>query len=90
MLEAIRSWVGDTSEASAEAIMARYREELDETYIAFSGNATLDHHADYVRIDGPSVWIEFVCQNGVIFGDQIHYHTIWRDHVMDYGAVYDF
>ena len=90
VLAAIREWVGDTSTASADAIMAGYEAQLDETYVAFSGSAELNAHANYVRIDGPGVWLEFVCQNGVIFGDQIHYHTIWRDHVNDYGAVYDF
>lgn len=90
VLEAIRSWVGDTSDTSAERIMADYENALDDTYISYSGGTALDEHADYVRIDGPRVWIEFVCQNGVVFGDQIHYHTIWRDHEMDYGAVYDF
>ncbi|WP_331683997.1 DUF3500 domain-containing protein [Consotaella aegiceratis] len=90
VLDAMRSWVADTSATSAASIMTQYEAELDDTYIAFSGHATLDNHADYVRIDGPGVWIEFVCQNGVIFGDQIHYHTIWRDHVNDYGAIYDF
>ncbi|MCP1200516.1 DUF3500 domain-containing protein [Notoacmeibacter sp. MSK16QG-6] len=90
VMEAIRAWVGDTADTSAERIMADYEVELDETYIAFSGGTSLDQHADYVRIDGPRVWIEFVCQDGVIFGDQIHYHTIWRDHETDYGAIYDF
>lgn len=90
VLAAIESWVGDTAASSAEVIMDQYEADLGETYISYSGNPTLDHHADYVRIDGPGVWIEFVCQNGVIFGDQIHYHTIWRDHVNDYGAVYEF
>jgi len=90
VLQAIRSWVGDTADTPAERIMADYAAELDETYIAFSGGTSLDRHADYVRIDGPRVWIEFVCQDGVIFGDYIHYHTIWRDHERDYGAIYDF
>ncbi len=90
VLVAMSKWVADTNDQSAAAIMQGYAAQLDQTYIAFSGDASLTHHADYVRIDGPGVWIEFVCQNGVVFGDQIHYHTIWRDQVSDYGAVYDF
>ena len=90
VLAAIRERVGDTTTETTEAIMAQYAEQLDETYIGYSGDTSLTGHGDYVRIDGPGVWIEFVCQNGVVFGDQIHYHTIWRDHEADYGAVYDF
>ncbi|UJW85098.1 DUF3500 domain-containing protein [Devosia sp. SL43] len=90
VLAAIAEWVRDTAASTADAIMADYQAELDETYIAFSGNATLANHADYVRIDGPRVWIEFVCQDGVIYSSQIHYHTIWRDHETDYGAIYSF
>lgn len=58
--------------------------------IAFSGDSSLTNNADYVRIDGPSVWIEFVCQTGIVYSDQIHYHTIWRDHERDYGAEFTF
>jgi hypothetical protein len=52
--------------------------------VAYSGSTTLDTLDDYVRIDGPRVWIEFACQRG------IHYHTIWRDRVTDYGAEFSF
>lgn len=90
VLAAIGEWVRDTASGTADTIMADYEAQLDQTYIAFSGNATLDAHADYVRIDGPRVWIEFVCQSGVIYSTEIHYHTIWRDHETDYGAVYSF
>jgi hypothetical protein len=90
VLAAIGEWVRDTNGSAADAIMADYEAQLADTYIAYSGNATLENHADYVRIDGPRVWIEFVCQSGVIYSSQIHYHTIWRDHETDYGALYSF
>lgn len=90
VLAAMGEWVRDTAAGTADAIMADYEAGLDQTYIAYSGNSTLSNHADYVRIDGPRVWIEFVCQNGVVYGTEIHYHTIWRDHETDYGAVYSF
>lgn len=90
VLAAMGEWVRDTAADTADAIMADYEAGLDQTYIAYSGNSTLSNHADYVRIDGPRVWIEFVCQNGVVYGTEIHYHTIWRDHETDYGAVYSF
>ncbi|UII35053.1 DUF3500 domain-containing protein [Fulvivirga ulvae] len=85
VLDAIEAWVGDIEDEAAEAMMAIYESELDETYIGYSGNASLTNHADYVRIDGPSVWIEFICQNGVVLSG-IHYHTIYRDHTRDYGG----
>ena len=47
-------------------------------------SADLDDRGDYVRIDGPHVWIEFACQGSD------HYHTIWRDRATDYGAEFSF
>ncbi len=85
VLAAMKSWTQDADDASGTALQTVYASELDATYIAYSGNATLATNADYVRIDGPSVWIELVCQNGVVFSG-IHYHAIYRDHTRDYGA----
>jgi hypothetical protein len=86
---AMEAWVGDIEDAAAADMMAVYESEIDETYIAYSGNASLTTHADYVRIDGPSVWIEFICQNGVVLSG-IHYHTVYRDHTRDYGGNFSF
>lgn len=90
VLAAMKPWVLDTEDATAASLLAIYEKELDNTYIAYSGNATLAAQADYVRIDGPSVWIEFACQGGIVFRNEIHYHTIWRDHTRDYGANFTF
>ncbi|WP_146009572.1 DUF3500 domain-containing protein [Deinococcus planocerae] len=90
VLAAIRPWVRDADDATAARLLAVYEKELDQTYISYSGNPTLTKNADYARIDGPSVWIEFACQNGVVYRSQIHYHTIWRDHTRDYGGEYTF
>ncbi|MBN7807869.1 MULTISPECIES: DUF3500 domain-containing protein [Agrobacterium] len=90
VLAAMNGWVRDTAPDTADTTMTDYKAGLDQTYIAYSGNRMLSNHADYVRIDGPRVWIEFVCQDGVVYGNQIHYHTVWRDHETDYGAVYRF
>lgn len=93
VLAAIRNYVEDVDATTAEAIMARYTDELNETYIAYTGNGTsgsatsfLTSNSNYVRIDGPTVWIEFACQNGVVISNQIHYHSVWRDHEHDYGV----
>ncbi|SFE84602.1 Protein of unknown function [Chitinophaga sp. CF118] len=90
VLAAMKPWVQDVDDATAATLLATYQSELSSTYIAYSGNATLASNADYVRIDGPSVWIEFVCQTGVVYPSQIHYHSIWRDHTRDYGNSFTF
>jgi len=50
--------------------------------------APLDAQRSYIRIDGPRVWIEFVVQQGVVYGTNVHYHTIWRDKTADYGGSF--
>lgn len=90
VLGAMRAWVGITDDATAESTLADYESQLDETYIAYSGGTDLTAQGDYFRIDGPGVWIEFVCQNGVVVQNQIHYHTVWRDHERDYGGEFSF
>ena len=87
VLAAMKPWLQDADDATGTAMLALYESELNSTYIAYSGNATLTNNADYVRIDGPSVWIEFVCQSGVVVRNQIHYHTVFRDHTRDYNGL---
>ncbi|MDQ0908862.1 hypothetical protein QFZ22_004847 [Streptomyces canus] len=90
VLEAIHPWVADVDDATAKKLMKTYERELNQTYVSYSGGTGLDTQGDYVRIDGPSVWIEFVCQDGVVYRDQIHYHTVYRDHTRDYGSEFSF
>lgn len=99
VLAAMKPWVFDTDDASAATAMATYTSEIANTYVAYGGNSSgtsgnastfFTSHADYVRIDGPHVWIEFVCQNGIVYQSQIHYHSIWRDHTSDYGGNFTF
>ena len=92
VVAAMKPWVLDMDDTAAANLIDIYTKELDGTYIAFTGNGTagdaasfLNANTNYARIDGPSVWIEFVCQGGIIFRNQIHYHTVWRDHLRDYG-----
>lgn len=90
----IAAWVlGRTTDAYS--YQSLYESELSNTYVAYSGNSSapgtvFTTQGDYLRIDGPHVWIEFVCQNGVVVSGQIHYHSIWRDRVTDYNAAYGF
>ena len=88
VLAAITPWVQDADDTTASQLLTIYQEELNDTYIAFSGDSSLTNNADYARIDGPSVWIELAVQSSDI--DVTHYHTIWRDHTRDYGAEYTF
>lgn len=90
---AIESWLNDVNPEHTSTIAAAYQDELSETYVCYASNSSatagnassfLTANTDYVRIDGPSVWIEFVCQNGVVVSNQIHYHTVMRDHSRDY------
>ena len=46
---------------------------------------TLDVPNTYVRIDGPSLWIEFNNQPALAVNG-IHHHTIYRDETTDYGG----
>jgi Protein of unknown function (DUF3500) len=92
VLAAMAPWISDVDATSAAAFTTIYQNELANTYVCYasnssgtSGNAAsfLTTNTDYVRIDGPSVWIEFICQNGVVLSG-IHYHTVMRDHSRDY------
>ncbi len=85
VLDAIATYVDDIAEDDADAIMIEYTNELDDTYIAYSGTTSLETRNDYIRIDGPSVWIEYSVQNGVIL-QPTHPHAIWRDKDGDYGG----
>lgn len=88
VLAAMKQWVGIADDDTATAMMTTYTDELDQTRVSWSGGVEMTEHSNYLRIDGPSVWIEFVCQNGVVISDQIHYHTVWRDHTRDYGGEF--
>ena len=86
VLAAIETYVGDVDDASAATILAKYESELDDTYIAHVGTTAMDQIGDYIRIDGPSVWIELNMQGGVVL-DGAHPHAVWRDKTSDYAGL---
>lgn len=86
VIDAMAPWVKDADDATGAALLNYYQSQLANTYIAYSGTGNLSTNSDYVRIDGPNVWIEFVVQNGAEFPSQIHYHTLYRDRARDYGG----
>jgi len=93
VLLAMARWVNDLDSTSAAAFMTIYTNELSSTYVSHARNSSgisgsassfFTTNTDYVRIDGPSIWIEFICQTGVVYPSQIHYHSVFRDHSRDY------
>ncbi|MVM31771.1 DUF3500 domain-containing protein [Spirosoma sp. HMF4905] len=86
VLSAIKLYVNDLEATTAATVLTKYTSELASTYISYSGTTAMASQGDYVRIDGPSVWIEFSYQGGVIIKNTPHSHSVWRDHTSDYGG----
>ncbi len=81
--QAIAAWTGDSPQGVEYRKL--YEAELDKVKVAYSGTTNVGgERGDYVRIDGPRVWIEFATQGSD------HFHTIWRDRLTDYGAEFSF
>ena len=80
--KAIAAWTGDTPQGAEYRKL--YEAELDKVKVSYSGTTNVSDRGDYVRIDGPRVWIEFATQGSD------HIHTIWRDRLTDYGAEFSF
>jgi Protein of unknown function (DUF3500)/Secretion system C-terminal sorting domain len=87
VLNAIKTYVLDIDDVESAAMMTRYTNQLDQTYIAYSGTTAITTQNDYVRIDGPGVWIEYSLQGGIVIRNQNHPHSIWRDRTGDYGGT---
>jgi len=85
LLTAIDKYVGDIRRPDAATLMAKYRGELADTWLSYSGTPALMAENDYVRIDGPSLWLEFSMQPGRIVPG-VHPHSVWRDRSADYGG----
>jgi hypothetical protein len=80
--KAIAAWTGDSPQGAEYRKL--YEVDLDKVKVSYSGTTNLSDRGDYVRIDGPRVWIEFATQGSD------HVHTIWRDRLTDYGAEFSF
>lgn len=86
LITAILTYVGDIDDANAERYMSLYKSELADTYLSYSGTVKLNKEKDYLRIDGPSLWIEFVMDAPYNFTEP-HPHGVWRDKRSDYGGL---
>ena len=88
---AIEQWVRDYDPAVADPLIAAYTSAAAyaDTYIAWGGTQAsgvdVDVSGTYMRIDGPRLWLEVACQEGVVLKGKTHYHTIFRDKEWDYG-----
>ena len=86
VLAAIKTYTDDLDDKASAVIYAKYKSELDNTYVSYSGSTDLTSSGDYILIDGPSVWIEFSMQGGIIVKNANHPHSVWRDRAADYGG----
>ena len=82
---AIQTYAGDLADAAAAKLIAKYTAELDQTRIGWSNATGPTDENSYIRIDGPSVWIEFVNTRSQSTPN-IHYHSVYRDKTDDYGS----
>lgn len=87
LLAAIETYVGDINAADAAVYMAKYTGELPDTVLGFSGTTDINSEDDYVRVHGPSLWLEFSLQSNKSTGEEgNHPHSVWRDQDGDYGG----
>ena len=86
VLAAIKTYTDDLDDKAAATVYAKYKADIDNTYISYYGSTDLTASGDYVLIDGPNVWIEFSMQGGIIVRNANHPHSVWRDRLSDYGA----
>jgi Protein of unknown function (DUF3500) len=84
LLDVAREWIGMMSEGAARSKMDEMKNNIEETWFAWSG-PTEKGSAAYFRIQGPTVIIEYAPQRmGGNPGN--HIHTVYRDPTNDYGA----
>ncbi len=86
LLLAIKTWVDELDDKAAAAVLAKYKAEIDDTYVSYYGSITMATQGDYILIDGPGVWIEWSMQGAIIIKGGVHPHAVWRDRKSDYGA----
>ena len=84
LLDLAGEWTGIMNEAAAKAKMDELKQNIAETWFAWSGPHRKPGAA-YFRIQGPTVIIEYAPQR--LGGDATkHLHTIYRDPTNEYGA----
>jgi hypothetical protein len=87
LLDAIRSWVEDDDPEVADAAMARYQRELPETRVAFATSTNPDELDSYIRVQGPSLWLEITTRPNDVGEGLHHHHVLYRDTTTDVGGL---
>lgn len=82
---AISTYVDDLDEGAASKLVAKYESEYSQTRVTWANNTGATDESTYVRIDGPSVWIEFINTRSMSTPN-LHYHSVYRDKTNDYGS----
>ena len=85
VMAAVQAYTGDLAGSAATNLLAKYESELDRTRIGWVNNTGSSEENSYIRIDGPSVWIEFINTRSQSTPN-IHYHSVYRDKTNDYGG----
>lgn len=88
VIKAIKLYVDDLDVETSKKVMSQYLSELADTYLAYTGSNSVNQVADYVRLDGPNIWIEYSAQPTRELPNNTHGHTVWRDRKGDYGGNY--
>jgi hypothetical protein len=89
VVDAMEAWVNDMPSGVASDFLTAYTSSgaLENTYIGWAGSSpNLATQGSYIRIDGPRAWMEIVVQGPAAIPGQVHFHAIWRDEMLDYGA----
>ena len=86
VLAAVGEWVNDFAAEVADEIMSSIEADLASTTVSWSTSTDVDTQDAYARIDGPTVWIEFINERGVGTGE-IHQHSVYRNKSNDYGTA---
>jgi hypothetical protein len=83
LLDLASEWTGIMSDAAAKAKLSELKQNIAETWFAWSGPTEKGKPA-YFRIQGPTVVIEYAPQNQGAESTR-HIHTIYRDPTNEYG-----
>ncbi|MCG4274853.1 DUF3500 domain-containing protein [Acetobacter senegalensis] len=88
LMGVISEWAGIINDTYAAPRLKEIRDDLDETWFAWSGPTTHEpgrNGSSYYRIQGPHLLIEFSPQ-GVGDDPTMHVHTVYRDPTNSYGS----
>ena len=84
LVELISQWTGNMPEPHASKRLAEIRDEIDEVHFSWNGAVEPGSDISY-RIQGPSVIIEYACQD--LGGNPTdHLHTMYRNPQNEYGG----